>query len=441
MTTVAMSGGCIISRRFSDCTDERFRALTNLTRQADISFSHLEGTICAPDEPEAYPAAEAGWTWLRNPTYFAEELRWAGFDLVSHASNHAMDYMYGGLYSTWRALDAAGLPYAGTGRSLTAARRPAYLAADAARVALVSTTPSTPDWARAADPAGDDRARPGINQLRLLRALDPAEATTVKQLAVRSGWWLTEVGDQFMIHPPGLHNTVSRFTVRNRPESPLVADPTDVAANLAAVREARQHADLVIVHIHNHEWEPSGQLSTPPEFVRSLARQCIDAGADIFIAEGAHAMLRGIEIYNGRPIFYDPGDIFKDGNSKTRALSEYYWVQGRRPWSGSQEITTADSGEHDSLAKLPTATHPPGGYNTGRVHGVLLPVCTFNDRGELTQLRIHAATHLDDSPQVHGIPGLVRGDRARRIIQYVGELSAPYGTRIDMEQDSGTVRL
>src|SRR5690606_25187692 len=106
-----------------------------------------------------------------------------------------------------------------------------------------------------------------------------------------------------------------------------------------------------------------------------FAREAIDAGADIFIAEGAHSLLRGIEIYRGKPIFYDPGDLFKDGNSKIRPLSEYYWTQGTEAVSGRREITTIDSPTHRDHAKLPVATNPVGGYNTGRILAVIVPVC------------------------------------------------------------------
>jgi len=444
MFKLAISGGIIIGKRFSVCRDERFLALVEVLRSADATFGHLEGTICDPHAPEVYPAAEAGWTWIRMPPRFAEELVWAGYNILSHASNHCLDYMYGGLYETWKALQEAGLPYAGTGRNLREARRPAYFDAGNRRVALVSSSSSTTDWARAADGKGDDGGRPGANQIRMIYRVDEQTAQSVRDLAVKMGWWLTEVDDDLMLNPPGLHNTVFRFTVSREPGFSGVsamADPADVAANLASIREAKQRADFVVFHIHNHEWDPAAGLSHPPEFIRRLARDCIDAGADVFVAEGAHALLRGIEIYRGKPIFYDPGDLFKDGNSKIRPLSEYYWMRGRSEETGKWHVITVEAAGFAEKQKLPVPVHPPGGYNTGKVLAVIVPVCEFDDEGRLRQIRIHPATHLSGTFGLRGLPGLESGEEARKIIDYLGELSVPFGTRIEFDNGTGLIRV
>ena len=41
-----------------------------------------------------------------------------------------------------------------------------------------------------------------------------------------------------------------------------------------------------------------------------FAKAAIDAGADAFLGTGVH-VLRGIEIYKGRPIFYGLGEFFR----------------------------------------------------------------------------------------------------------------------------------
>jgi poly-gamma-glutamate synthesis protein (capsule biosynthesis protein) len=438
MIDFAITGGCLVRRRFSVCEDERFTKLIDVIRRADVGFAHLEGTIADRGQqgPEVFPAAEAGWTWIRNPSYFPEELRWAGFDIVSHASN----YMYGVMYSTWSALNEAGIPYAGTGRSLKESRRPGFLDTPKGRVALVSSSSSTPAWARAADPIRHDPARPGINQLRLIQEIDRGTADQLRGMAQRMGWWMTEIGNDIVISQPGLHNSVQQYRVTTGSACTMVADPEDIEANLEAIRTARQQADFVMFHIHNHEWDPVKGLSHPPQFIRDLAHRCIDAGADIFVAEGAHALLRGIEIYKGKPCFYDPGDLFKDGNSKTRPISEYYWVQGQNEQNGNWEFTTAQSRLHKDRKKVPIPTNPEGGYSTGKVLGVTVPVCRFDDKGTLQSVTIHPARHLKDNQVNSGLPGLETGDKAREIIDWLGELSAPYGTKIAFDNGVGVIR-
>ncbi len=123
--TIAITGDAIINRRISVYSEERFLSLIKILRDADVAYTHLETLIHDYEGPEIYPAVEAGSTWMRSPRFVADELKWAGFDIVSHASNHALDYSYGGLFATWKALDEAGLAHAGTGMNLGEAREPA----------------------------------------------------------------------------------------------------------------------------------------------------------------------------------------------------------------------------------------------------------------------------------------------------------------------------
>ncbi len=78
-----------------------------------------------------------------------------------------------------------------------------------------------------------------------------------------------------------------------------------VAGSIQAVRAAG--ADLVVFSIH---WGPNLRTVPPPEF-KQFARAVIDAGADIFHGHSAH-LFQGIEIYKGKPILYDTGDLIDD---------------------------------------------------------------------------------------------------------------------------------
>jgi len=442
MMNFAMTGGCILhNRKLSDCEDPRFIKVVELLRDADVSFAHLEGTIAGANDPEVYPSAEAGWTWIRNPIDFVKELKWAGFDLVSHASNHSLDYMYGGLYSTWAALRNEDFPFAGTGMTLAEARQSAILKNNKGSVALISSSSSTANWARAADPVKKDSGRPGVNQIRLIRLIDEMTANQIRLMAKRLGFWMVEIDDDIIISPPGLHNTITHYRVSKDISDTIMPDPEDIQANLEAIQQAKKKSKFVIFHIHNHEWEPDSGLSSPPKFIRNLAHQCIDAGADIFIAEGAHALIRGIEIYKGKAIFYDPGDLFKDGNSKTRSITEYYWVQGINKANGKSELTPFNSRSHQDFNRLPPATNPPGGYSSGKVLAVFIPICSFDENGKLSKISIYPARHLKDSEDNKGLPGIETGQEAELIISYLQELSTPFGTKINLIDGIGVINL
>ena len=71
----------------------------------------------------------------------------------------------------------------------------------------------------------------------------------------------------------------------------------------------------MIATIHAHQGatvlQPFLFEDTPPDFLIELAHQSIDNGADAFVGHGPH-ILRGIEIYKGKPIFYDLGEFFRE---------------------------------------------------------------------------------------------------------------------------------
>ena len=174
-----------------------------------------------------------------------------------------MDYLYGGLTSTWKALDDAGMVYAGTGRTLGEAREAAYLETPNGRVALVSMCSSFVGYARAGEARRDVKGRPGLNPLRFYYVVDPPTLETITQLAVKLGWWVTRVGNEWLFNPAGLHNTVYRIVEGKEPGVSTVADEADVDGNLRSISNAKRQADYVLVHLHNHEWNPEeGRMSS-----------------------------------------------------------------------------------------------------------------------------------------------------------------------------------
>ena len=74
-----------------------------------------------------------------------------------------------------------------------------------------------------------------------------------------------------------------------------------------AIEEAKWAADEVIISLHNHQIV-DGDKEKIPEFIRKFSHFCIDSGATAVIGHGPH-LLRGIEVYKDRPIFYSLGDF------------------------------------------------------------------------------------------------------------------------------------
>jgi poly-gamma-glutamate synthesis protein (capsule biosynthesis protein) len=86
------------------------------------------------------------------------------------------------------------------------------------------------------------------------------------------------------------------------PEGP---DFLRVRRALGRARAAGAH--LVVFSIH---WGPN-MRERPPKHFRQFARAVMDAGADIFHGHSAH-VFQAVEVYRGRPILYDTGDLVDD---------------------------------------------------------------------------------------------------------------------------------
>src|SRR4051794_23613519 len=97
---VAVTGDVIMNSRVSVCREPDVLAAVELLRGADVTHAHLEIPLHDFDHADIFGAAEGALSWMRGPTAIAAELRWLGVDIVSTASNHSLDYSYGGLRST-----------------------------------------------------------------------------------------------------------------------------------------------------------------------------------------------------------------------------------------------------------------------------------------------------------------------------------------------------
>ncbi len=75
------------------------------------------------------------------------------------------------------------------------------------------------------------------------------------------------------------------------------------------IAAAREQAHLVLVAPH---WGPN-KKSRPRMETRRIARLLIDMGTDAVLGTSAH-MVQGVEIYRGRPILYDMGNLLFDSH-------------------------------------------------------------------------------------------------------------------------------
>jgi poly-gamma-glutamate capsule biosynthesis protein CapA/YwtB (metallophosphatase superfamily) len=109
---IALTGDSNLHRKLSVFDDPAYLDFFKRIQTADASFTNLEAVI----HPLNIPAAAfAGGTPGISPAWTVNELKWAGFNLLSVANNHEGDYGADGLLANLHALENAGLIYAGAG--------------------------------------------------------------------------------------------------------------------------------------------------------------------------------------------------------------------------------------------------------------------------------------------------------------------------------------
>lgn len=99
----------------------------------------------------------------------------------------------------------------------------------------------------------------------------------------------------------------------NKPGLFTTYDPT---ALIAEIKTAKEQSDYVIVYVH---WGIE-KKNHPEEYQRNMARQYIDAGADLVVGSHPH-VLQGVEYYKDKPIIYSLGNfIFYSSIPQTALL-------------------------------------------------------------------------------------------------------------------------
>jgi poly-gamma-glutamate synthesis protein (capsule biosynthesis protein) len=200
----------------------------------------------------------------------------------------------------------------------------------------------------------------------------------------------------------------------------------DTAEIGAVVRGAAKLADIVIVTIHAHEAGRGGN-GTPADFLPIFARAMVDAGADLFVGHGPH-VLRGIEIYKGKPIFYSLGDFIFQNETLLRLPAENY-----QTYRLSDTAQVADF----NAARYSNDTR---GFPVQReIWESVVAIPKFKGE-ELLSIELHPITLGFGKPQaVRGRPMLADPELGRKIINDLITRSRPFGTTIEWKDGIGTV--
>jgi poly-gamma-glutamate capsule biosynthesis protein CapA/YwtB (metallophosphatase superfamily) len=437
--TLASVGDLMIRRSASQALDPKMQSLFELIRNADLAVANMEGELAN------YREFEGPLNGFVGSHEVAADLKTIGFDILNRAQNHLLDSEVEGMLSTNALLDEAGIAHAGTGKNLDEAAAPVFLELPQGRVAMVGMhAPISPADTRLAATArvGNLGGRPGLNMLNYNETivLSTEQLTALKQVRNDLQSYSNNYDNP---RPPSTNEPADsvRFPVSSfnpfgptdpnyraaKPgEIPGTIDYTmnsnDLSRILRNIRNAKQYADFVIASAHIHQGQSvleTRHLSTrPPAFYVDLAHLSIDVGADALVGHGVQ-LLRGIEIYKGKPIFYGLGEFFRE----------------------AQWTLPIQMGATDAIANSPREafTRRFGG-STQSLESVLA-VSHFED-GELAEIRLYPVelgAHRPDSKL--GTPRMADSDLGRKILERVQMLSAELGTEVVIRGNVGVVRL
>jgi poly-gamma-glutamate synthesis protein (capsule biosynthesis protein) len=439
--SIAIVGDAMLSRRLEPFREPQFLALADLLRNADCTIANLEFL---------FHDYESSWLWTggtytRSDPRNLLDLKWLGVDVVSTANNHSFDFSEGGFLTTLRHLDAAGIPHAGGGADLDHARAPAYFDSACGRVAVMSASSTYTDVSRAGEGRPDFPGKPGINVLRHKREMRvPRDVLRALERASEGLGYAesSRAERRFMAEPPlpprKRNDPLDFLGAQFRPGSDFgvstSVNPEDRDGIARWIRGAREQAEWVVYGLHCHESGITGDFhgsarESLPDFLVEFAHWSIDQGCHVFAGHGPH-FLRGIEIYNGAPIFYSLGNFIFQNETVDWVPSEGY-----KRFNVSNDLTP---GEY-------MAARSDGGKRAFPVDPVfwrsVVAVCEFRAH-ELREIKLYPIDLGFGRPvPMRGRPLLAQGEVAQQTLEWLQAASAPFGTEIEIQGDMGTIRL
>jgi poly-gamma-glutamate capsule biosynthesis protein CapA/YwtB (metallophosphatase superfamily) len=221
-----------------------FAGVQSVFDSADVLVGNLECALTSSDQQQSKSFTFAA------PAQAAQALALAGFDVLSLANNHAMDFGNQGLLDTFANLGQFGIAGVGAGENAAAAHAPVILERNGLRLAFLAYL----------DVSGENQ---GFDA---------------------QSWIATAT-------QPGI----------------AWADLDQIKADVTA---ARRKADVVIVMLHSGI-EITNVINNIENDQRLQARTAIDSGAALVIGSHPH-VLQQIESYHGGLIAYSLGNFVFD---------------------------------------------------------------------------------------------------------------------------------
>jgi poly-gamma-glutamate capsule biosynthesis protein CapA/YwtB (metallophosphatase superfamily) len=369
-----VAGQSMIRSDFRVHTPNEVAAISPLLK-GDVIFTNFEATVV-----EKGQSLQDGR--FLSPPEALDALKALGFNLLALSDNHSFDLKVSGVQNTLREVKSRNIVHAGIGNNLEEAAAPGYLKTPKGTVALVAMASGL-----IAEGGSATATRPGVNELRIEAGGKPNESTTV------------------LPPEPG-----------NEPNA------EDKQRILGSIREARQHADFVVVYEHNHVFlnRPFGALFSeelperlaPADWLKKWTHEEIDAGADIIVMHGA-PLIHGVEIYHNRPIFYDLGNFIFNVPPTNIQLDE--------PINWESVVAHVE-------------------FQGKNLQAITFQPIVMNKIGQ-GEPDLHDEHTNNLFLQTRGLPTLATGEKGVYILQRLADSSRPFGTKVEVKGDTAEINL
>ncbi|MBA3011719.1 MAG: CapA family protein [Proteobacteria bacterium] len=234
--------------------DEVFDLTRSILRKADITFGQLESNLSTRGTPQV----SMGLGSIAHPR-MAKVFANAGFDVMSFASNHSLDWSEEALFDTLDVMKENNIQVIGAGRNLDEARKPAIIQRENTTIGFLAYCSVVP---KGFD-AGKNKS--GVAPVRAFTSYEQAD-------------WQPGT-------PPRIHTKVF---------------PEDLNNMVEDIKALKSQVDVLVLSMH---WGVHFVPSMIAQYQFEAGHAAIDAGADIIIGTHAH-ILKGIEVYKGKAIFF-----------------------------------------------------------------------------------------------------------------------------------------
>lgn len=444
--SVAAVGELMVSRPFGMFEEEDFLAIKSALDAADVAYGHSEMNFLDENTLPCAARGDSVASYMNADPAIVNDIKWLGVDIMSLANNHSFDFGCDGIMENRRNCIQAGIACAGTGRDLDEAGSATLCETKAGRVAMISAASGNKshEWANRAK--GKIPARPGINPLRVHTRYhvphDTAEAIRAmcKEFRILTkkgsygGFYLKD--DEFLIGTPMMNSKYNciRYVEDDKFAVEMHCDEKDLEQIVRNLKSAKEISDLVMMaHHYNISEGPRGDV--PPTFAREFAHAAIDAGADIYFGHGWHRTM-GIEIYKGKPIIHNMGNLFAQSQFLQHVPYDSYETWGH-DMDKTVTLMSTDEPLHPGIDK------PSPLWWNSAIYEMKFDENKNVKTIKLTPLELGRDFSYDKvinnrptGRTCEGRPMVAHGENARLILERIVTLSAAFGTHFVIDGET-----